>query len=1100
MTTVGVSDGALQAVHTVTGNALSPGAIDIVEDSHDFGGHHTYDPATSFTFHVVNTGQVAIAAPSVTIGGSGAGAYTPTNKCGASLAPQGTCTIDVAFGPAAVGAASASLTVMSSDGGSDAAGLSGTGTVHVTINRTGAGDVTSSQPGIDCGTTCGGDFSVPVLDLTAHEDPTTHLQAWSNCDQTAGDICTLDLASAPRSASVTFQTIQHTLTVYLQGTGGGSITANGAPLPCPGGACAATYDIGTMVTVAATPDAMSTFTSLTGGTCSGSSPACTLALTTDVALDAKFTLKQYTVTANASPAAGGAVSGGGTYDAGSTVNLAATPAAGYVFASWTGCASSTASCTISNLSANATVTANFTARYTVTANASPAAGGSVSGGGTYDAGATVNLVATPAAGYRFASWTGCSSATTTCTIASLSGNASVTASFTAQYTVTTSASPAAGGSVSGGGTFDAGATVALVATANPGYAFSSWTGCSSATTTCTITNLSASANVTAVFVGKYTVTTSASPAAGGSVSGGGSYAAGANVTLVATPSAGYRFASWTGCSSATSTCTLTNLSANASVTANFTAQYTVSTNANPAAGGSVSGGGTYDAGTTVMLVATPNAGYAFASWTGCSSSTASCTLSNLSGNASVTASFIARYTVSTSASPAAGGSVSGGGTYNAGATVTLTAVPSAGYRFASWTGCTSSTPTCTISNLAGNANVTAAFVAQYTVTATASPAIGGSVSGGGTYDTGSTVTLVATPGAGYRFASWTGCTSSTSTCTISNLAADANVTAIFVARYTVTTSASPAAGGSVSGGGTFDAGANVTMTATASSGYVFVSWSGCSSSTATCTISNLAANVSVTATFIARYTVSTNTNPSAGGSVSGGGFYDSGATVTLTATPNAGYAFSSWTGCSSTTATCTITNLSASTTVTANFVGTLGFSIGFGGDGTGGVSGALTCHTPSDCGQSGFTPGHPVGFSALADAGMVFGGWDSAGPCAGQTFSCSYTLSATRTNAVTAYFYHQSYTLTLGTADVTCTSGCSGSGSYARGTAMQLFGQQIVLTISPVTHKPIGSCTYDVQSWSGCDSSSGDTCSLTLNSDRTVTATFKTTGTCVTNP
>jgi hypothetical protein len=43
-----------------------------------------------------------------------------------------------------------------------------------------------------------------------------------------------------------------------------------------------------------------------------------------------------------------------------------------------------------------------------------------------------------------------------------------------------------------------------------------------------------------------------------------------------------------------------------------------------------------------------------------------------------------RYTISTSAVPAAGGSVTSGGTFNSGQQVTLTATPNAGYRFDGW--------------------------------------------------------------------------------------------------------------------------------------------------------------------------------------------------------------------------------------------------------------------------------------------------------------------------------------------------------------------------------------------------------------------------------
>ncbi|MBN1951458.1 MAG: T9SS type A sorting domain-containing protein, partial [Bacteroidales bacterium] len=48
-----------------------------------------------------------------------------------------------------------------------------------------------------------------------------------------------------------------------------------------------------------------------------------------------------------------------------------------------------------------------------------------------------------------------------------------------------------------------------------------------------------------------------------------------------------------------------------------------------------------------------------------------------------------------------------------------------------------------------------AVVAEYTVTVSASPAAGGTVSGGGTFDDGTSVTVSAVPNPGYEFLNWT---------------------------------------------------------------------------------------------------------------------------------------------------------------------------------------------------------------------------------------------------------------------------------------------------------------------------------------------------------
>ena len=71
-------------------------------------------------------------------------------------------------------------------------------------------------------------------------------------------------------------------------------------------------------------------------------------------------------------------------------------------------------------------------------------------------------------------------------------------------------------------------------------------------------------------------------------------------------------------------------------------------------------------------------------------------------------------------------------------------------------------------------------------------------------------------------------------------------------NYTLSVSASPAAGGSVTlspAGGTYAAGTVVTLTATANSGYTFTSWSGAASGTAATTTVTVSSNISATATF-----------------------------------------------------------------------------------------------------------------------------------------------------------------------------------------------------------------------------------------------------------
>ncbi|MBR3907243.1 MAG: C10 family peptidase [Bacteroidaceae bacterium] len=70
---------------------------------------------------------------------------------------------------------------------------------------------------------------------------------------------------------------------------------------------------------------------------------------------------------------------------------------------------------------------------------------------------------------------------------------------------------------------------------------------------------------------------------------------------------------------------------------------------------------------------------------------------------------------------------------------------------------------------------------QYTITATANPGTAGSVTGGGTYNEGATVTLTATPNSGYEFVNWTSGTTTVSTNATYSFTANAN--AEYVANF-----------------------------------------------------------------------------------------------------------------------------------------------------------------------------------------------------------------------------------------------------------------------------------------------------------------------------
>ena len=116
--------------------------------------------------------------------------------------------------------------------------------------------------------------------------------------------------------------------------------------------------------------------------------------------------------------------------------------------------------------------------------------------------------------------------------------------------------------------------------------------------------------------------------------------------------------------------------------------YTLTLNSNPVSGGTVNGADQYPSGQQVTVTASANSGYAFTNWT--EGTTIVSTNANytfvITSNRTLVANFTTnQYTVSLSSNPLTGGTTSGGGSYNSGASVTVQAIPAAGYTFASWT-------------------------------------------------------------------------------------------------------------------------------------------------------------------------------------------------------------------------------------------------------------------------------------------------------------------------------------------------------------------------------------------------------------------------------
>jgi hypothetical protein len=352
---------------------------------------------------------------------------------------------------------------------------------------------------------------------------------------------------------------------------------------------------------------------------------------------------------------------------------------------------------------------------------------------------------------------------------------------------------------------------------------------------------------------------------------------------------------------------------------------------NAGTGGTVNSGGTYMPGSTQTITATANPYYSFSSWSGTGCSGGASSTVTMNSNIICTANFTAN-TVTTPSTPTVTANTANTvTTWSWGASTCITGstaeyqydytISPSGYD-STWTGPqagtsvffttsqTAQTYTVAIQARCYNATTntysswsasgSAAYyrpnVTTYSLTTTAGS--GGTVSAGGTYNSGDTPTITATASANYTFSSWTGDTgcSGVASHTIT-MDANKSCTANFsIITYSLTLAAG--GGGSVSGGGTYNSGSAPTMTASANTYYTFSSWSGSAgcSGVSSHTIT-MDAVKSCTANFT--YTPPSFTlslSAGTGGSVGGAGTYTLGSTPTITAYPSTDYTFSSWSG------------------------------------------------------------------------------------------------------------------------------------------------------------------------------------------------------------
>jgi uncharacterized repeat protein (TIGR02543 family) len=375
---------------------------------------------------------------------------------------------------------------------------------------------------------------------------------------------------------------------------------------------------------------------------------------------------RYLLTASASPNAGGAVTmsgvdqAGPSYYSGTPVQVVATPAPGYIFTGWGGdCSGAPATCTVT-MNADRTATATFSnGPVNVTVNV-PAGIQFTLNGTSYTGTQTIPLppgsyplsIASPqsaGAGTQvvFSSWSDGGAQAHQITVA---GPTSVTAAFRTQYALTTNASPIQGGIVFAVGQpwYDSGTNVAVIQIPTQGYTFANWSGACSGSGSCSVA-MNAPETVTANYnAPKFNLTISVPAGVQYSLFGfpltgtqtlslpPGNYPISINSPQASAVGTLSVFLAWSDGGAATHTIILG--AANLTVTGTFKTQYLLTTTATPAAEGSVAGGGYYDAGAAVPVVAVAAKGYALQYWSGGCSGSANCFLF-MNGPESVTANF-----------------------------------------------------------------------------------------------------------------------------------------------------------------------------------------------------------------------------------------------------------------------------------------------------------------------------------------------------------------------------------------------------------------------------------------------------------------------------
>ena len=748
-----------------------------------------------------------------------------------------------------------------------------------------------------------------------------------------------------------------------------------------------------------------------------------------------------TVTVNNANPDGGHVTGSGTYTNGESVLVTATPKAGYDFTGWydgTGTKVSDNTMYSFTVSADKALTAKFelnsaNTKYTITVQNSDEAKGSVSDGGEYTNGKSVTVTAIAKDGYKFVRWTDAAGAEVSTEASyrfTVSADATLVAVWAAleTYVITTTTADAAAGTITGGGDCKEGSLVTLLARPNAGYAFVGWKVSGETVSTDLLYQFKATANKTVEAVFRkmqFTVEVMNMDENAGETAGEGVYAENASVTLTATPNSDYVFVGWKTAGgeliseAATYTFTATE---DKTVVAHWQAKtkYTVTLTTSDEVAGTYEGMGAYNEGDTVRVKAVPNTGYAFLGWY--DGETLKSAEAEYTFTAEANATLQAKwdktaFSITVNNRDSAAGSVTGGGTYNKNAEVSLTATPNAGYVFAGWQ--VGNEIVSTEATYKFNATEDLRVYATWNATeygVIKNIAAAGSISGPSTYEEGSEITVTATTNEGYEFEGWyvndeLQGTDSAFTFTVNSAnrvearwTRSSSATAITV---TFVNDNEDAGYAEAYPEGEVNAGDLVELYAEANSGYEFAGWyNGETLISAETEYSyEVTASVTITAKWNkTRFTVTAVSDNPAAGSVVGSGNFNKNANATVQAVANSGYVFDGWyveTEKVSSEETYTFA-VTADVTVTAKWVAETTATVTVTNDNT--AAGTVT-------GGGSFVTGKKAMLTATANTGYAFDGWYVGTTKISDSVTYAYTVTENVT--ITAKWIQTSFVVTV---------------------------------------------------------------------------------------